>query len=182
MEADAESMGADEVEDEMAEDDSEDVDVMSDDEDEDDMNAYGGKKKMKQPVFSKGSRTEKALFAQVQKLTEANKQIEHQLRLERFGKEIDNMIRDGFRCSKFRNQMVAELASSDTPAEKVVFWKSTMARDLTNVPMLAQMTVQGDVPEMGDREASERAVREAAGDMGKFKSLFAKYTGKKASF
>jgi len=177
MEADAEAMGADDMEDEMAEDD--DMEVMAEDDDEE-MNAYGGKKKMKQPVFSKGSRSEKALFAQVQALTQANAAMERQLRLERFGKEVDNMVRDGFRCSKFRNQMVEELADSETPQAKVSFWKATMARDLTGMPMLAQMTVQNDSPSMGDREASDRAVREAAGDMTKFKQLFSKYTGKQA--
>jgi len=170
-------MGADDMEDEMAEDD--DMEVMAEDDDEA-KNAYGGKKKMKQPMFSKGSRSEKALFAQVQALTQANTAMERQLRLERFGKEVDNMVRDGFRCSKFRNQMVEELADSETPQAKVSFWKATMARDLTGMPMLAQMTVQNDSPNMGDREASDRAVREAAGDMTKFKQLFSKYTGKQA--
>lgn len=164
-------------EDEMSEDDDSDDEEMSYEEEETELK--GSKKKMKSQKFTKGTRAEKALFAQVAALTEANKTMERQLRLERFGKEIDTMIRDGYRCSKFRNQMVDELASSDKPQDKMTFWKSTMSRDLTNVPMIAQMTVQENGGGgMSDRDASARAVVESKGDVEKFKALFAKYSGK----
>lgn len=184
----------DNFEDEPAEmdadiDDNDELVAMSEDEDEDSEMTYmeeeeetelkGSKKKMKSQKFTKGTRAEKALFAQVAALTQANQTMERQLRLERFAKEIDSMIRDGYRCSKFRNQMVDELANSDKPQDKMMFWKSTMSRDLTGVPMLAQMTVQDNGGGgMSDRDASARAVVESKGDVDKFKALFAKYSNK----
>lgn len=143
-------------------------------EDEDEMEAeaeaaYGGKHKM-----SKGDKSTKALFARVQEL-------ERQLKLERFGKEVDGMIRDGFRCSKFRNSMVEELSDCANPAAKIAFWKATMAKNPINVPTVAQHTVTDEgEPSMDIKAATARAVHEAAGDLTKFKSLFAKYSGQKA--
>jgi hypothetical protein len=132
--------------------------------------AYGGKAKM-----SKSKTSEKALFARVQEL-------ERQLRLERFGKEVDGMIRDGYRCGKFRNSMVEELADSGNPSAKIAFWKATMARNPINVPTVAQHTVTDEgQPSMDIKAATARAVHEAAGDLAKFKSLFAKYSGQKTA-
>lgn len=168
-----------EDEDEMPEDEDKfeddvhvDIGSHEGDEDEDEMEAeaaYGGKHKM-----SKGRTSEKALFARVQEL-------ERQLRLERFGREVDSMIRDGYRCSKFRNSMVEELADAANPSAKISFWKATMAKSPINVPTVAQHTVtdEGSVS-MDVKAATARAVHEAAGDLTKFKSLFAKYSGQKA--
>ncbi len=181
-EADAAAMAAEGDEAEMAyaaEDaekfeDAVHVDIGShsgeEEEEEEEMEAaYGGKAKM-----SKSKTSEKALFARVQEL-------ERQLRLERFGKEVDGMIRDGYRCGKFRNSMVEELADSGNPAAKIAFWKATMARNPINVPTVAQHTVTDEgQPSMDIKAATARAVHEAAGDLTKFKSLFAKYSGQKA--
>jgi len=138
-------------------------------EDEEMEAAYGGKAKM-----SKGDKSTKALFARVQEL-------EKQLKLERFGKEVDSMIRDGYRCGKFRNSMVEELSDAANPGAKIAFWKATMARLPLNVPTVAQHTVTDEGGETLDpKVATARAVHEAAGDLTKFKQLFAKYTGQKA--
>jgi hypothetical protein len=138
-------------------------------EDEEMEAAYGGKAKM-----SKGDKSTKALFARVQEL-------EKQLKLERFGKEVDSMIRDGYRCGKFRNSMVEELSDAANPGAKIAFWKATMARLPLNVPTVAQHTVTDEGGENLDpKVATARAVHEAAGDLAKFKQLFAKYTGQKA--
>ncbi len=147
------------------------------DEDEEEMEAaYGGKTKM-----SKSVKAEKALFARVQALESANKTLERQLRLERFGREVDSMLSGGYRCGKFRNQMVEELADSKQPEAKIAFWKATMAKDPINVPPVAAhaVTDEGGV-EMDVKAATARAVAEAQGDLAKFKSLFAKYSGQKA--
>ena len=182
-EADAAAMAAEDDEAEMAyaaedEDKFEDgvhVDIGShsgeEEEEEEEMEAaYGGKAKM-----SKGKTSEKALFARVQEL-------ERQLKLERFGKEVDGMIRDGYRCSKFRNSMVEELAESGNPSAKIAFWKATMAKNPINVPTVAQHTVTDEAHESMDvKAATARAVHEAAGDLAKFKSLFAKYSGQKTA-
>lgn len=183
-EADAEAMAAEGMEFAGPVDGDEDEENFSDgvhvdigshqgeaeEEDEEEMEAaYGGKAKM-----SKGDKSTKALFARVQEL-------EKQLRLERFGKEVDAMIRDGYRCGKFRNSMVEELADSSNPGAKISFWKATMARLPLNVPTVAQHTVTDTAHEsMEIKAATARAVHEAAGDLNKFKSLFAKYTGQKA--
>lgn len=181
-EADAAAMAAEGDEAEMAYaaedaekfDDAVHVDIGShsgeEEEEEEEMEAaYGGKAKM-----SKSKTSEKALFARVQEL-------ERQLRLERFGKEVDGMIRDGYRCGKFRNSMVEELADSGNPSAKIAFWKATMARNPINVPTVAQHTVTDEAHESMDvKAATARAVHEAAGDLTKFKSLFAKYSGQKA--
>lgn len=180
-EADAAAMAAEGDEAEMAYaaedaekfDDAVHVDIGShsgEEEEEEEMEAaYGGKAKM-----SKSKTSEKALFARVQEL-------ERQLRLERFGKEVDGMIRDGYRCGKFRNSMVEELADSGNPSAKIAFWKATMARNPINVPTVAQHTVTDEgQPSMDIKAATARAVHEAAGDLTKFKSLFAKYSGQKA--
>ena len=183
-EADAAAMAAGEDEAEMAYA-AEDKDEMQDgvhvdigshsgeeeeeEEDEEMEAAYGGKAKM-----SKGKTSEKALFARVQEL-------ERQLRLERFGREVDSMIRDGYRCGKFRNSMVEELADTANPTAKMAFWKATMAKNPINVPTVAQHTVTDEAHESMDiKAATARAVHEAAGDLTKFKSLFAKYSGQKA--
>ena len=138
--------------------------------------AYGGKEKM-----SKTNKAEKALFARVQALEEANKTLERQLRLERFGREVDGMISSGYRCGKFRNAMVEELADASRPEAKMAFWKATMAKDPIGLPPIAQHTVAGDEQHgMDVKAATARAVAEAAGDLAKFKSLFAKYAGQKA--
>jgi hypothetical protein len=131
--------------------------------------AYGGKAKM-----SKGKTSEKALFARVQEL-------ERQLRLERFGREVDSMIQAGYRCGKFRNSMVEELADAANPGAKIAFWKATMSKAPISVPTVAQhaVTDEGE-PSMDVKAATARAVHEAAGDLNKFKSLFAKYSGQKA--
>jgi hypothetical protein len=170
-----------EEDDDMEDDDEENfadgvhVDIGShqgeaEEEDEEEMEAaYGGKAKM-----SKGDKSTKALFARVQEL-------EKQLKLERFGKEVDSMIRDGYRCSKFRNSMVEELSDAANPGAKIAFWKATMARLPLNVPTVAQHTVTDEGGETLDpKVATARAVHEAAGDLAKFKQLFAKYTGQKA--
>jgi len=107
--------------------------------------------------------------------------LERQLRLERFGREVDSMIRDGYRCGKFRNSMVEELADTANPTAKMAFWKATMAKNPINVPTVAQHTVTDEAHESMDiKAATARAVHEAAGDLTKFKSLFAKYSGQKA--
>ena len=138
-------------------------------EDEEMEAAYGGKAKM-----SKGKTSEKALFARVQEL-------ERQLKLERFGKEVDSMIQAGYRCGKFRNSMVEELSDCGNPGAKIAFWKATMAKNPINVPTVAQHTVTDEAHESMDiKAATARAVHEAAGDLNKFKSLFAKYSGHKA--
>lgn len=182
-EADAEAMAADGMEFAGPVDGDEDeenfgdgvhVDIGShqgeEEEEEEEMEAaYGGKAKM-----SKGDKSTKALFARVQEL-------EKQLKLERFGKEVDAMIRDGYRCSKFRNSMVEELSDAANPGAKIAFWKATMARLPLNVPTVAQHTVTDEGGETLDpKVATARAVHEAAGDLAKFKQLFAKYTGQKA--
>lgn len=181
-EADAAAMAAEGDEAEMAYaaedaekfDDAVHVDIGShsgeEEEEEEEMEAaYGGKAKM-----SKGDKSTKALFARVQEL-------ERQLRLERFGKEVDAMIRDGYRCGKFRNSMVEELSDAANPSAKIAFWKATMARLPLNVPTVAQHTVTDEAHESMDiKAATARAVHEAAGDLNKFKSLFAKYSGNKA--
>lgn len=186
QEADAEAMAAGDEAEEMAgagmeyEDKFEDgvhVDIGShqgeaeeEDEDEEEMEAaYGGKAKM-----SKTKTSEKALFARVQEL-------ERQLKLERFGREVDAMIGAGYRCGKFRNSMVEELADSSNPAAKVNFWKATMAKDPIGVPPIAAhaTTDEGGLS-MDVKAATARAVSEAAGDLAKFKQLFAKYSGQKA--
>ena len=193
QEADAEAMAAGDEAEEMAgpgmgfEDKFEDgvhVDIGShqgeaedEDEDEEEMEAaYGGKTKM-----SKSVKAEKALFARVQALESANKTLERQLRLERFGREVDSMLSGGYRCGKFRNQMVEELADSKQPEAKIAFWKATMAKDPINVPPVAAhaVTDEGGVS-MDVKAATARAVAEAQGDLAKFKSLFAKYSGQKA--
>ena len=183
VQADAAAMEADEAEMAYAaEDESEEkfedgvhVDIGShtgeeeEEEDEEMEAAYGGKAKM-----SKGKTSEKALFARVQEL-------ERQLRLERFGREVDSMIRDGYRCGKFRNSMVEELADAGNPSAKIAFWKATMAKNPINVPTVAQHTVTDEAHEgMDIKAATARAVHEAAGDLTEFKSLFAKYSGQKA--
>lgn len=182
-EADAEAMAAEGMEFAGPMDGDEDeenfadgvhVDIGShqgeEEEEEEEMEAaYGGKAKM-----SKGDKSTKALFARVQEL-------EKQLKLERFGKEVDSMIRDGYRCGKFRNSMVEELSDAANPGAKIAFWKATMARLPLNVPTVAQHTVTDEGGENLDpKVATARAVHEAAGDLAKFKQLFAKYTGQKA--
>jgi len=172
-EADAEAMAAEGMEFAGPVDGDEDEENFEGDEDEKDEEemeaAYGGKSKM-----SKGDKSTKALFARVQEL-------EKQLKLERFGKEVDSMIRDGYRCGKFRNSMVEELSDAANPGAKIAFWKATMARLPLNVPTVAQHTVTDEGGSILDpKEATTRAVREAAGDLAKFKQLFAKYTGQKA--
>ena len=172
-EADAEAMAAEGMEFAGPVDGDEDEENFEGDEDEKDEEemeaAYGGKSKM-----SKGDKSTKALFARVQEL-------EKQLKLERFGKEVDSMIRDGYRCGKFRNSMVEELSDAANPGAKIAFWKATMARLPLNVPTVAQHTVTDEGGETLDpKVATARAVHEAAGDLAKFKQLFAKYTGQKA--
>jgi hypothetical protein len=172
-EADAEAMAAEGMEFAGPVDGDEDEENFEGDEDENDEEemeaAYGGKSKM-----SKGDKSTKALFARVQEL-------EKQLKLERFGKEVDSMIRDGYRCGKFRNSMVEELSDAANPGAKIAFWKATMARLPLNVPTVAQHTVTDEGGETLDpKVATARAVHEAAGDLAKFKQLFAKYTGQKA--
>ena len=183
-EADAAAMEADEAEmayaaEDEAEEKFEDgvhVDIGShtgeaeeEDEDEEMEAAYGGKTKM-----SKGKTSEKALFARVQEL-------ERQLRLEKFGREVDSMIQDGYRCGKFRNSMVEELADTANPSAKIAFWKATMSKAPISVPTVAQHAVTDEgSPSMDVKAATARAVHEAAGDLTKFKSLFAKYSGQKA--
>lgn len=191
QEADAEAMAAGDEAEEMAgagmkfeeSGDAVHVDIgshqgeESEDEDEEEMEAaYGGKTKM-----SKSVKAEKALFARVQALESANKNLERQLRLERFGREVDSMLSGGYRCGKFRNQMVEELADCKAPEAKIAFWKSTMARDPINVPPVAAHAVTDESGiEMDVKSATARAVAEAKGDLAKFKSLFAKYSGQKA--
>ena len=172
-EADAEAMAAEGMEFAGPIDGDEDEENFEGDEEEKDEEemeaAYGGKAKM-----SKGDKSTKALFARVQEL-------EKQLKLERFGKEVDAMIRDGYRCGKFRNSMVEELSDAANPGAKIAFWKATMARLPLNVPTVAQHTVTDEGGETLDpKVATARAVHEAAGDLAKFKQLFAKYTGQKA--
>jgi hypothetical protein len=172
-EADAEAMAAEGMEFAGPMDGDEDEENFEGDEEEKDEEemeaAYGGKSKM-----SKGDKSTKALFARVQEL-------EKQLKLERFGKEVDSMIRDGYRCGKFRNSMVEELSDAANPGAKIAFWKATMARLPLNVPTVAQHTVTDEGGETLDpKVATARAVHEAAGDLAKFKQLFAKYTGQKA--
>jgi hypothetical protein len=56
-----------------------------------------------------------------------------------------------------------------------------MARLPLNVPTVAQHTVTDEGRESMDvKAATARAVQEAAGDLAKFKQLFAKFTGQKA--
>jgi hypothetical protein len=77
--------------------------------------------------------------------------------------------------------MVEELSDAANPGAKIAFWKATMARLPLNVPTVAQHTVTDEGGSILDpKEATTRAVREAAGDLAKFKQLFAKYTGQKA--
>jgi hypothetical protein len=187
--ADAAAMAA--GEDEMAYE-AEDKDEMQDgvhvdigshsgeeeeDEDEEMEAAYGGKNKMSKTI----SKAEKALFARVQALEESNKTLERQLRLERFGREVDGMISGGYRCGKFRNAMVEELADSPRPEAKMAFWKATMAKDPIGVaPIAAHAVTDESGAALDVKAATARAVAEAAGDLAKFKSLFAKYSGQKA--
>jgi hypothetical protein len=120
-------------------------------EDEEEMEAaYGGKAKM-----SKTVKAEKALFARVQAVRAANKTLERQLRLERFGREVDSMLSGGYRCGKFRNQMVEELADSSRPEAKIAFWKATMARTRSTFRSVARSRCdrrgwRGDGCEGGD--------------------------------
>jgi len=146
-------------------------------EDEEMEAAYGGKTSMSKT----SSKAEKALFARVQALEESNKTLERQLRLERFGREVDGMISGGYRCGKFRNAMVEELADSPRPEAKVAFWKATMAKDPIGVaPIAAHAVTDESGAALDVKAATARAVAEAAGDLAKFKSLFAKYSGQKA--
>jgi hypothetical protein len=194
QEADAEAMAAGDEAEEMAgagmeyEDKFEDgvhVDIGShqgeaeeEDEDEEEMEAaYGGKTKM-----SKNStKAEKALFARVQALETSNKTLQRQLRLERFGREVDGMLASGYRCGKFRNQMVEELADSKQPEAKMAFWKATMAKDPIGIAPIAVHAVTDEgSPALDMKAATARAVAESNGDIAKFKTLFAKYSGQKA--
>jgi hypothetical protein len=146
-------------------------------EDEEMEAAYGGKTSMSKT----SSKAEKALFARVQALEESNKTLERQLRLERFGREVDGMISGGYRCGKFRNAMVEELADSPRPEAKMAFWKATMAKDPIGVaPIAAHAVTDESGAALDVKAATARAVAEAAGDLAKFKSLFAKYSGQKA--
>lgn len=146
-------------------------------EDEEMEAAYGGKTSMSKT----SSKAEKALFARVQALEESNKTLERQLRLERFGREVDGMISGGYRCGKFRNAMVEELADSPRPEAKMAFWKATMAKDPIGVAPIAAHAVTDESGSALDvKAATARAVAEAAGDLAKFKTLFAKYSGQKA--
>jgi len=180
MDASAVAMASDSdiEEDEMSSDDDE----MFEEEDEDEMDAEaaaGGKMPFKS-AYSKGSKMNKELFARVRELEAQNARYERQLRLERFAREVDGMIREGYRCGKFRNSMVEELADAKNPVAKMSFWKATMSRDPIGVPTIAQFTMTDDGDGMSEREAYERAMREAGNDSGKYRQLFAKYTGKKA--
>jgi len=180
MESDAVhvDIGSHQGEEEMAADDDE----MFEEEDEDEMEAEaaaGGKKPFKS-AYSKGSKMNKELFARVRELEAQNARYERQLRLERFAREVDGMIREGYRCGKFRNSMVEELADAKNPVAKMSFWKATMSRDPIGVPTIAQFTMTDDGDGMSEREAYERAMREAGNDSGKYRQLFAKYTGQKA--
>ena len=146
-------------------------------EDEEMEAAYGGKTSMSKT----SSKAEKALFARVQALEESNKTLERQLRLERFGREVDVMISGGYRCGKFRNAMVEELADSPRPEAKMAFWKATMAKDPIGVaPIAAHAVTDESGAALDVKAATARAVAEAAGDIAKFKTLFAKYSGQKA--
>ncbi len=187
QEADAEAMAASDMEFEADEDKDEmqddvHVDIGShsgeEEEEEEEMEAaYGGKAKMSKS----SSKAEKALFARVQALEESNKTLERQLRLERFGREVDGMISSGYRCGKFRNAMVEELADTARPEAKMAFWKATMARDPIGVaPIAAHAVTDEGGPALDVKAATARAVAEAAGDLAKFKTLFAKYSGQKA--
>jgi hypothetical protein len=192
QEADAEAMAAggmefagpiDGDEDEENFGDGVHVDIGShqgeaEEEDEEEMEAaYGGKTSMSKT----SSKAEKALFARVQALEESNKTLERQLRLERFGREVDGMISGGYRCGKFRNAMVEELADSPRPEAKMAFWKATMAKDPIGVaPIAAHAVTDESGAALDVKAATARAVAEAAGDLAKFKSLFAKYSGQKA--
>ena len=187
QEADAEAMAAsgmefeaDEDKDEMQDDVHVDIGSHSGEEEEEEEEmeaAYGGKTKMSKS----GSKAEKALFARVQALEESNKTLERQLRLERFGREVDGMISSGYRCGKFRNAMVEELADTARPEAKMAFWKATMARDPIGVaPIAAHAVTDEGGPALDVKAATARAVAEAAGDLAKFKTLFAKYSGQKA--
>jgi hypothetical protein len=192
QEADAEAMAAggmefagpiDGDEDEENFGDGVHVDIGShqgeaEEEDEKEMEAaYGGKTSMSKT----SSKAEKALFARVQALEESNKTLERQLRLERFGREVDGMISGGYRCGKFRNAMVEELADSPRPEAKMAFWKATMAKDPIGVaPIAAHAVTDESGAALDVKAATARAVAEAAGDLAKFKTLFAKYSGQKA--
>jgi len=187
QEADAEAMAAsgmefeaDEDKDEMQDDVHVDIGSHSGEEEEEEEEmeaAYGGKAKMSKS----SSKAEKALFARVQALEESNKTLERQLRLERFGREVDGMISSGYRCGKFRNAMVEELADTARPEAKMAFWKATMARDPIGVaPIAAHAVTDEGGPALDVKAATARAVAEAAGDLAKFKTLFAKYSGQKA--
>jgi len=156
-------------------------DEMASDEDEDEEEmeaACGGKAKMSK--FKNRGRSEKALFERVRALEQANETLERQLRLERFGREVDALITAGYRCSKFRNSMVEELADASSPETKVAFWKATMARDPIGMAPIAKAAVTDEAPAIDPRAATERAVREANGNLDKFKQLFSKYSGQKA--
>jgi len=161
---------------------SDNEDEMSADEDEDEMDAEaaaGGKRGFRS-MNSKGSKMTKQLFARVRELEDQNARYERQLRLERFAREVDAMVREGYRCGKFRNSMVEELADSRNPAAKIAFWKATMSRDPIGLPSFAQFTVTDDEGGLTDREAYQRAMAEANGDANKYRQLFAKYSGQKA--
>jgi hypothetical protein len=166
------------AEDEMAAEDEEDM--AAEDEDEMESEAAAGGKKGFRSHYSKGSKMNKELFARVRELEAQNARYERQLRLERFAREVDGMIREGYRCGKFRNSMVEELADASNPANKIAFWKATMSRDPIGVPSFAQYTVTDDGTGMSDREAYQRAMAEAKGDADKYRQLFSKYSGKKA--
>lgn len=160
---------------------AEDEDEMeADDEDEMEAELAAGSKSGFRSHYSKGSKMNKQLFARVRELEEQNKRYEHQLRLERFAREVDGMVREGYRCGKFRNSMVEELADCANPSAKIAFWKATMSRDPIGVPTFAQFTVSDNEGGLTDREAYQRAMAEAGGDSTKYRQLFAKYSGQKA--
>jgi hypothetical protein len=63
----------------------------------------------------------------------------------------------------------------------MAFWKATMAKDPIGVaPIAAHAVTDESGAALDVKAATARAVAEAAGDLAKFKSLFAKYSGQKA--
>jgi hypothetical protein len=102
--------------------------------------------------------------------------LETELAKERFSRELDAMVGEGYAVDCCRDEMISELVESKNPSRKLAFWRENFRRDPVGVRVAAapRSGVKSDVSSGIDRETVAKFVAEAAGDPEKFKTLMAR--------
>jgi hypothetical protein len=136
------------------------------DEDEEEEDKAEGKMKNARAEFSR----EKAKFER------RIAALETELAKERFSRELDAMVGEGYAVDCCRDEMISELVESKNPSRKLAFWRENFRRDPVGVRVAAapRSGVKSDVSSGIDRETVAKFVAEAAGDPEKFKTLMAR--------